>query len=29
VWKVGVEVVMLPVTLRVIKAVKRREGIAA
>jgi uncharacterized integral membrane protein (TIGR00697 family) len=28
VWKVGVEVVMLPVTLRVIKAVKRREGIA-
>jgi hypothetical protein len=28
-WKVGVEVVMLPVTLRVIKAVKRREGIAA
>lgn len=29
VWKVGVEVVMLPVTLRVIKAVKRYEGIAA
>jgi uncharacterized integral membrane protein (TIGR00697 family) len=29
VWKVGVEVVMLPVTLRVIKAVKRHEGIAA
>jgi uncharacterized integral membrane protein (TIGR00697 family) len=29
IWKVGVEVLMLPVTLRVIKAVKRREGIAA
>lgn len=29
VWKVGVEVVMLPVTLRVIKAVKRHEGIVA
>jgi hypothetical protein len=29
VWKVGVEVVMLPVTLRVIRAVKRHEGIAA
>lgn len=27
VWKVGVEVVMLPITLRVIKAVKRHEGI--
>ncbi len=27
IWKVGVEVVMLPVTLRVIKAVKRHEGI--
>ena len=28
VWKVGVEVVMLPLTLRVIAAVKRHEGIA-
>jgi uncharacterized PurR-regulated membrane protein YhhQ (DUF165 family) len=26
IWKVGVEVVMLPVTLRVIPIVRRREG---
>ena len=26
VWKVGVEVVMLPVTLRVIPIVRRHEG---